>query len=58
MSKEEEDIVVIPYVDTIFLLMAGWAEGGAGPRSFREEGVITQGAWGGKKKVKKEKFKT
>lgn len=42
LSEEEEDIVVIPDVDAIFLLVAGGAEGGARPRSFREEGVITQ----------------
>lgn len=45
LSEEEEDIVVVPDVDTIFLLVAGGAEGGARPRSFREEGVITQRAW-------------
>lgn len=52
LSKEEEDVIVIPHMDTIFLLVAGGAEEGAGPRSFREEGVITQGAWGGKEKEK------
>lgn len=46
LSEEEEDVAMVPDVDAIFLLMAGGAEGGAGPRSFREEGVVAQGAWG------------
>ena len=44
LSQKEEDVVLIPDVDAIFFLVAGGTEGGARPRSFREEGVITQRA--------------
>lgn len=44
MSEEAKDIVLVPDMDAVFLLVAGGAEGGAGPWSFRKEGVITQGA--------------
>lgn len=43
--EEEEDVVLVPDVDAVFLLVAGGAEGGARPRRFGEEGVVTQGAW-------------
>lgn len=52
-SEEEEDVAMVPDVDAIFLLVAGGAEGGAGPRSFREEGVVTQRAWGRKGEEKR-----
>lgn len=45
MSEEAENIFLVPHMDAIFLLVAGGAEGGAWPRSFREEGVVTQRAW-------------
>lgn len=45
MSEKAEDVVLVPDVDAVFLLVAGGAEGGAWPRSFREEGVVTQRAW-------------
>lgn len=48
VSEEEEDVVVVPHVDPVFLLVAGGAEGGARPRSFREEGVIAERAWRGR----------
>lgn len=57
MSEEEEDIVVIPDVDAIFLLVAGGAEGGARPRCFREEGVITQRTWRKKRSKRKTRKK-
>lgn len=44
LSEEKEDVVMIPDVDAVFLLVAGGAEGGTRPGSFREEGVITQRA--------------
>lgn len=46
LSEEEEDVSVVPDVDAVLLLVAGGAEGGAGPRSFGEEGVVAEGAWG------------
>lgn len=47
MSEEAQNVLLVPHVDAVFLLVAGGAEGGAGPRSFGEEGVVTQRAWGG-----------
>lgn len=42
VTEEDEHVVLVPDVDTIFLLVTGGAEGGARPWSFREEGVITE----------------
>lgn len=51
-SEEEEHIVLIPDVDAVLLLMARGAEDGAWPRSFGEEGVVAQGAWGRRREKK------
>lgn len=48
--KEMKDTVLIPGVDAALLLVAGGAEGRAGPRGFWVEGVITQRAWGRKRR--------
>lgn len=42
MPEETKDVVLVPDVDAVCLLVAGGAEGGAWPRRFREEGVVTQ----------------
>lgn len=42
VSKELEDVVLVPDVNAVFLLVAGRTEGGARPLGFREERVIAQ----------------
>lgn len=44
MLEETEDAVLVPNMDATPLLVAGGAEGGAWPRSFRKLRVITQRA--------------
>lgn len=45
VSKELEDVVLVPDVNAVFLLVAGRTEGGARPLGFREERVIAQCPW-------------
>lgn len=44
VSQELEDVVLVPNMDAVVLLMAGGAEGGAWPRGFGEQRVVTQRA--------------
>lgn len=44
VSEKVKNIVQVPHMDAILLFVAGGAEGGAGPLSFGEQGVIAQGA--------------
>lgn len=46
-AKEGEDVGMAPDVDAVALLVAGGAEGGAWPRRFGGDRVVTQRPWRG-----------
>ena len=43
LSEEGQDLLLVPRVDALLLLVAGGAEGGAGPGRFGEHRVVTEG---------------